>query len=102
MATLTLRNPVPTGVVIGPLIATRQSRIASRVSVGSSAPCVSSAAAPAGISIHSIPTSAASSTTLAAAATSGPMPSPGMRTILCAIGRKPYPAVRRLRPGPRP
>ena len=37
-ATLTLRNPVPTGVVIGPLIATRQSRIASSVCSGSSAP----------------------------------------------------------------
>ena len=33
-ATFTLRNPVPTGVVIGPLIATRQLRIASTVSVG--------------------------------------------------------------------
>ena len=97
-ATLTLRNPPPTGVVIGPLIATRQSRIASSVCSGSSAPSVSRAPAPAGISIHSIPTSAASSTTLVAAATSGPIPSPAMRTILCAIGRQPYRAPSAVAP----
>jgi hypothetical protein len=37
-ATFTLRNPVPTGVVIGPLSATRLSRIAWSVSSGISSP----------------------------------------------------------------
>ena len=38
-ATFTLRKPVPTGVVIGPLIATRAARIASRVASGRRSPC---------------------------------------------------------------
>ena len=77
-ATFTLRNPVPTGVVIGPLIATRASRIASRVSSGHQLAVASRAAVPAGRSTHSMPTSVASRTSRAAAATSGPIPSPGI------------------------
>ncbi len=77
-ATLTLRNPVPTGVVMGPLMATRQSRTAWSVSSGSSAPWLSRAAAPATASTHSMSPWAASRTSRVAAATSGPMPSPGM------------------------
>ena len=73
-----LRNPEPTGVVIGPLIATLESRIASRVSSGNRSPCSASAAEPAIRSTHSIAGTAASSTSRAAADTSGPMPSPGI------------------------
>ena len=42
-----LRNPDPTGVVMGPLIATRASRIASSVSSGKRSPCSARAVEPA-------------------------------------------------------
>jgi hypothetical protein len=46
-ATLTLRKPVPTGVVIGPFRATRDERIASRTCSGSGVP--SASMTPAGV-----------------------------------------------------
>ena len=77
-----LRNPVPTGVVIGPLIATRQPRIASSVALGEQVAVASRARRrPPACSSQVMPTSAASRTSRVAAATSGPMPSPGMSAI---------------------
>ena len=89
-----LRNPDPTGVVIGPLIATRDARIESSVSSGRSSACSSRAAVPASRSIHSIPETAASRTDRAAADTSGPMPSPGISVTRCRPPTAaPYPTV---------
>jgi hypothetical protein len=83
-STFTLRKPDPTGVVIGPLIATRESRIRSRTRSGSVVPSRASASAPASSTTHSIGTPVASSTRRVASETSGPMPSPGMRVTKCA------------------
>src|SRR3954453_14063018 len=84
-ATLTERKPPPTGVVIGPLSATPVSRIASRTSVGSGLPpCFSITSAPASRTSHSSSTPVASRTRRVASVSSGPVPSPGMRTTLCA------------------
>ena len=47
-ATFTLRNPVPTGVVIGPFKACRFARIESRTRSGSGVPSSIITAAPAG------------------------------------------------------
>src|SRR2546423_13112125 len=84
-ATLTERKPPPTGVVIGPLSATPVSRIASRTSGGSGLPpCLSITSAPASRTSHSSSTPVASRTRRVASVSSGPVPSPGMRTTLCA------------------
>src|SRR3954451_13420715 len=85
-ATLTERKPPPTGVVIGPFNATPVSLIASRTSGGSGLPpCFSITSAPASRTSHSSSAPVASRTRLVASVSSGPVPSPGMRTTLCAI-----------------
>src|SRR6478672_23338 len=88
-ATLTERKPPPTGVVIGPFSATPASRIASRTSGGSGLPpCRSMTSAPASRTSQSNSTPVASSTRLVASVSSGPVPSPGIRTTRCATGRE--------------
>ena len=88
-STFTLRNPEPTGVVIGPLIATRESRIRSRTRSGSVVPSRARTSAPASSTTHSIGTPVASRTRRVASETSGPMPSPGMSVTRCATA-EPY------------
>src|SRR4029079_7575186 len=100
-ATLTDRKPPPTGVVIGPFKATPVSRIASRTSGGSGLPpCFSITSAPASRTSHSRSTPVASRTRRVASVSSGPVPSPGMRTTLCAIAASV--AKRPLRSGREP
>jgi len=77
-ATLTERNPLPIGVVIGPLSATRFFRTDSRTSSGSGVPRARIAFSPASTTSQSIETPVASVTTRAAFVTSGPIPSPGI------------------------
>ena len=77
--TLTLRKPSPTGVVIGPLSATRLRRIDSSTCSGSGVPYSAMTASPASWTSHSKATPDASSTRRVASASSGPMPSPGIR-----------------------
>src|SRR6266540_2899088 len=98
-ATFTLRNPTPTGVVIGPLSATRVRRMESKIRSGSGVPSRARAAAPASSTAHSNPTPVASMTRRVASETSGPMPSPGIRVTRCAtaahyrtirVGSAPY------------
>ena len=86
---------MPTGVVIGPFSAMRVALIDSSVASGSRAPSDSRAPAPATWGIHSMPTSAASSTRVHAAETSGPIPSPGMSVTRCGTAT-PYPAKERV------
>src|SRR3954454_10100242 len=84
--TLTERKPPPTGVVIGPFSAAPASRIASSVSGGSGLPPYSSITpSPAWRTSHSKSTPVASRTRRVASVSSGPVPSPGMRTTRCAI-----------------
>src|SRR5439155_5370341 len=72
-------------VVIGPLSATPVSRIASRAPGGSGLPTYFSiSSAPASPTSHSSSTPVASRTRRVASVSSGPVPSPGMRTTLCA------------------
>ena len=81
--------PPPTGVVSGPLMATRYSRTAVSVSSGSHSPNFVCAFSPANTSIHSILrfppyafSTAASSTRSEAAQMSGPMPSPSINGMI--------------------
>src|SRR4051812_12426373 len=84
--TLTERKPPPTGVVIGPLIATPVRRIDSSVVSGSGLPpCWSITSAPACWSSHSNSTPVASRTRRVASTSSGPVPSPGIRVTACAM-----------------
>src|SRR6185312_11716163 len=93
-ATLTLRKPPPTGVVIGLLSATPVSRTASRTSGGSGLPAYRSmTSAPASRTSQSNSTPVASRTRRVASVSSGPVPSPGMRTTRCAIRRGTLPEV---------
>ena len=78
--TLTLVKPRPTGVVHGPLRAMPAWRTASTVASGSTSSQSSIAARPAFWSTQRMGAPAASSTRQVAAMTSGPMPSPAMRT----------------------
>src|SRR3954447_10227248 len=88
-ATLTERKPPPTGVVIGPFSATPVARIASSPSGGSGFPPYwSITSAPASRTSHSNSTPVASRTRRVASVSSGPVPSPGMRTTLCVIARE--------------
>src|SRR5258705_4014507 len=80
MRTLMERKPSPMGVVQGPFSATRCSRTRASVASGSGSPKRSAAAAPAYAITQSMATPVAATTSRAAAATSGPMPSPGMST----------------------
>ena len=84
-ATLTLRKPVPTGVVMGPLIATLVSATASSTCWGSGVPNSSMTPAPASWTFQLIWTPVASTTRRIACVISGPIPSPGIRTTSCAI-----------------
>src|SRR4051794_41592841 len=84
-ATLTERNPPPYGRGDRPFRATPVSRIASRTSDGSGLPPWRSiTSAPASRTSHSSSTPVASRTRRVASVSSGPVPSPGMRTTLCA------------------
>jgi hypothetical protein len=68
-----------TGVPIGPLIATLVSRMDSNTWGGKGVPYFSITSTPASTGIHSNPTPVASKTVVIALATSGPMPSPGIK-----------------------
>ncbi len=78
-ATLTERNPEPTGVVIGPLMATFVARTEAMTSSGSGVPRRASTAAPASWRSQAMATPLAAITVSRAAASSGPVPSPGIR-----------------------
>ena len=85
-ATFTLRKPVPTGVVHGPLMATLLRLTASTVSSGNGVPVFSAHAAPASATSHAMSAPAASTTRCIAADVSRPIPSPGISvTVCCAI-----------------
>ena len=77
--TFTERNPVPTGVVSGPLSASAFLRMLSTVASGSGVPVASTAAIPASSSSQLNRSPVASSTRTVWAVISGPIPSPGMR-----------------------
>ena len=96
--TLTLRKPSPTGVVIGPLSATRLRRIDSRTWSGSGVPYSAMTASPASTVSHSNSMPVASRTRRVASASSGPMPSPGIRVTRWAM----RPIVPTRRPSRRP
>src|SRR5918994_4957693 len=85
--TLTLRNPSPTGVVIGPFSATLLRLIDSRTWSGKGVPCSAMTASPASTTSHSKPIPVASRTRRDASASSGPMPSPGIRVTRWAMAR---------------
>ena len=79
-------NPLPpTGVVIGPLRPIRVSRMLAITSSGSGVPWLAIAASPASTRSHSKPIPVASSTRVVASASSGPMPSPGIRVTRWAM-----------------
>jgi hypothetical protein len=80
---LTLRKPWPTGVVIGPLMATSFALIESITESGSGVPAVSMMSTPASRTSQSKSTPVASRTRLVASAISGPVPSPGMNVTRC-------------------
>src|SRR5207237_970596 len=91
--TLRDRIPPPTGVVSGPLIATRCVRMASRVASGSQLPTCLKAFSPASTSSQSIwrfpPDTfrtVASNTRRAARQMSGPVPSPSMKGMMGWLG----------------
>ena len=79
-ATLTLRKPVPTGVVMGPLMATLVARTASSTCSGRGVPYSPITPAPASCTFQLIWTPVASTTRRMALVISGPMPSPGIST----------------------
>src|SRR3982074_1079837 len=82
-ATLTLRNPLPTGVVIGPLRATLFLRMEASTGSGSGVPNLAMAASPACWTSQSNSTPVASGTRTVASQISGPTPSPGTRVTEC-------------------
>ena len=81
-ATFTLRKPLPTGVVIGPLIATLVRRIESSTCCGSGVPYSSITSRPASCTSQTMGTLVAAITVSSAAASSGPVPSPGIRVTV--------------------
>ena len=90
--TLTERKPPPTGVVIGPFSAVPFWRIDSSTCSGSGLPSFSSiTSVPACWTSQSNSTPVASSTRRVASASSGPVPSPGIRVTRCAIRRRTLP-----------
>src|ERR1041384_6650514 len=95
--TLIDEKPVPTGVVTGPLSATLLRRIDSSTSAGSGSPKREIASAPTKYFSHSTSTPAHSMIDTTAAVTSGPMPSPGRRVILCLAMEHPFRPLPRLR-----
>src|ERR1700682_813930 len=82
-ATFTLRNPLPIGVVIGPLRATLFLRIDASTCSGSGVPNSAMEASPAWWTSQSNSTPVASMTRTAASQISGPTPSPGIRVTVC-------------------
>src|SRR6188472_2380454 len=78
-STLTLRKPEPTGVVVGPLMPTPVRLIDSSVRSGKGLPSSAYTSSPAGCSSQANSTPVASSTRRVASASSGPVPSPGMK-----------------------
>ena len=96
IATLTERKPVPTGVVSGPLRPTLFLRSESRTRCGSGVPSACITSAPAFCTSQSISTPVASMARHVAAASSGPMPSPGINVTRCftlhSLRRVPEPA----------
>ena len=97
-ATFSDRMPPPTGVVNGPLIATRYLRHASSVSSGNQEPARLFAFSPASTSIQLILrlppyalATAASITRWLARQTSGPIPSPSMNGIIGLSGTCSWP-----------
>ncbi len=92
-ATLTLRNPVPIGVVSGPLIATPLLRMESSTCSGRGVPYLSMTSAPASWTSQSNCTPVASSTRRVASDSSGPTPSPGMNVTRWAMVEAPLLAV---------
>src|SRR5918996_1985050 len=88
-ATFTLRNPVPTGVVMGPLMATPFSRIELRTWSGRGVPYSSMTSAPACWTSQSKATPVPSRTRRVASDSSGPTPSPGMNVTRCPIAVAP-------------
>src|SRR5258708_19687662 len=82
-ATLTLRNPLPIGVVIGPLRATLFLRIEASTCSGSGVPNSAIAASPACWTSQSNSTPVNSRTRTVASQISGPTPSPGIRVTEC-------------------
>ena len=87
-ATLTLRNPVPIGVVSGPLIATPLLRMESSTWSGRGVPYLSMTSAPASWTSQSNCTPVASRTRRVASDSSGPTPSPGMNVHAMGHGGK--------------
>src|SRR5437879_9510517 len=86
-ATLTERTRPLTGVVIGPVTATPAPRIASSTAGGNGFPPYRSITSePASCTSQSNSTPVASMTRRVASVSSGPGPSPGMRTTRCATG----------------
>ena len=81
-ATLTLRKPVPTGVVMGPLMATLVRRMDSSTCSGSGVPYSSITPRPASCTSQRMGTPVAPMTVSRAAASSGPVPSPGIRVTV--------------------
>ena len=81
-ATLTLRKPPPMGVVIGPLMATLVRRMDSSTCSGSGVPYSSMTSTPASRRSHSMGTPVAATTVSSAAASSGPVPSPGIKVTV--------------------
>src|SRR5215208_4379926 len=88
--TFALTNPVPTGVITGPLRAILVRLIESNRSCGSGSPNLDSASAPTTNDSHSASMPAARRTETVAPVTSGPMPSPGISVILCFIELPPH------------
>src|SRR5215211_5584987 len=82
-------KPVPIGVVTGPLSATLLRRIESSTSCGSGSPKREMASAPTKYFSHSTSTPEHSMICTTAAVTSGPIPSPGSRVILCLAMQTP-------------
>src|ERR1035437_7474486 len=78
-ATLMLWWPPAMGVAVGPLRPTRVASSEAKTSSGINWPCSASALMPACTRSHSISTPVASIARTVASATSGPMPSPGIK-----------------------
>src|SRR5918997_1467938 len=82
-STLTERKPEPTGVVVGPLMPTPLCLSDASVSSGNGLPWRSYSSTPASRRSQRNSTPVASSTRRVASASSGPVPSPGMKVTLC-------------------
>src|ERR671923_2548642 len=84
-STLTERKPEPTGVVVGPLMPTPLRLMEASVSSGNGLPDFSYSSMPASRRSQANSTPVASSTRRVASASSGPVPSPGMKVTSCGI-----------------